>query len=82
MKTKLKQIGEIILSMVVTVPICIATIVGGFALLISLGIVALIILVVILPIAIIIATVCNNKPGVTKIIVEEIDDEKELEEDM
>lgn len=66
MKTKLKQIGEIILSVMVTVPICMAMIIGGFALLISLGIVALIILVVILPIAIIIATVCNNKPGVTK----------------
>lgn len=90
MKHKLKQISEVILGILVSLPICIATIVCTFALLMSIGFTLIVILIIGIPIVLIMGIIKNasfnkmNKPviGIIKEETYETNQEDELEKDL
>lgn len=90
MKHKLKQILEVILGILVSLPICIATIVCTFALLMSIGFTLIVILIIGIPIVLIMGIIKNasfnkmNKPviGIIKEETYETNQEDELEKDL
>lgn len=88
-KKKLKKIGEVTLTAIVAIPICVGMIACAFGIFIALGVVAIIIIAVIVPISIVINVVTNLTGHNTKTIItykeEDNDDEEyeiELEKDL